>query len=93
MPDRVIARGQDLYEHIEPVPDATMADVNLDQSNVSFGTRLGSRTPQFQPNTYADVDEDEDEDVDVDDDDDDDIDEDEIDPGALTCRHVRRAPN
>jgi len=85
MPDRVNGRGRTLREHLEPGPDATMADATLDQSNISFGTRLGNRTPQFQPNTYADVDEDEE----VDDDDDDDVDQEEIDPGALTHRHRR----
>ena len=77
--------GQNLHEQLESVPDAIMADATLDQSNVSFGTRLGTRTPQFQPNTYADVEEEEEEDDDDVDDDEDDGDEDEIDPGAFSC--------
>ena len=73
-------RGQNQRQDLESVPgDETMADATFDQSNVSFGTRLGERAPQSQPSAYSGVD-----DGDEEEEDDDDIDDDEVDPGALT---------
>jgi len=78
MPPRRNARGQTLRQDLESMPgDETMADATFDQSNVSFGTRLGSRAPQFPPSAYAGVD------VGNEEEDDDDIDDEEVDPGAL----------
>lgn len=63
--------------------DETMADATFDQGNVSFGTRLGNRAPQFQPDMYAGVDDGEEEEEDDDDQDEDEEEDDDIDPDAI----------